>query len=55
MSVLKNQQGGLRVTFCSSISSKSYIKKLEKAEDLCDILGNFSIKAEVCIDEDVFE
>jgi hypothetical protein len=53
--MLRNQQGGLRVTFCISISSKSYIKKLEIAEDLSDILGNFSTKAEVCKDEDVFE
>jgi len=53
--MLQNQQGDLRVTFCISIFSKSYIKKLEIAEDLCDILGNFSIKAEMCIDEDVLE
>jgi len=38
-----------------SISSKSYMKKLEITGDLCGVLGNFSIKAEVCRDEDVLE
>jgi hypothetical protein len=53
--MLQNQQGGLSVTCCMSISSKSYMKKLEITGDLCDILGNVSIKAEVCRDEDVLE
>jgi hypothetical protein len=53
--MLQNQQGGLRVTCCISISSKSYMQELEITEELCDILGNFSIKAEVCRDEDILE
>jgi len=38
-----------------SISSKSYMKKLEITGDLCGELGNFSIKAEVCRNDDVLE